>query len=287
MSGNSTAGPNKMHLGNKGSPHSGTGPQTNAQTLRRVEAMLDAASAETLDVDALEALLDDLQERAPVIADFDAGSILPELERSHPALFEQEESQAAASTGSRKTGRTRRFFRLAEVAVMVAVLLAVSASAMGFAPLQRLMDWASEVLHINRNPSGIMELPEDSPAEYHSLEEAMLANGVEPVGCPTWVPSIYTLQEVQAWDFDGGIKFVATYYSERGDMFIRVTKYGDKTSSTFEKKDGGYTYFHDDIEFTIIENLKTSTVEWQIGEYAYSVAGPLETNEIIIMLDSI
>ena len=96
MSGNSTAGPNKMHLGNKGSPHSGTDPQTNAQTLRRVEAMLDAASAETLDVDALEALLDDLQERAPVMEDFDAGSILPELERSHPALFEQEEPQAAA-----------------------------------------------------------------------------------------------------------------------------------------------------------------------------------------------
>ena len=210
MSGNSPAGPNQTHLRNAANSHSKSDPRSNSQALSQAVDMLDAASAETLDVEALDALLDGLQERAPVMEDFDPSSILGALKQDRPELFTPEEPGAAPAAqrrqGRRKPGRTRRFLRL-EVAAAILLLLVISAGAMGFSPVQRLMDWASEILHIDRNPSGVMELPEDSDAEYRSLEEAMLANGVEPVGCPTWVPEDFSLENVVAWNADGGMKF--------------------------------------------------------------------------------
>ena len=223
--------------------------------------------------------------------DFDPSSILGALKQDRPELFTPEEPGAAPAAqrrqGRRKPGRTRRFLRL-EVAAAILLLLVISAGAMGFSPVQRLMDWASEILHIDRNPSGVMELPEDSDAEYRSLEEAMLANGVEPVGCPTWVPEDFSLNRVTTLVSSDTTKFVALYISpQRDEMFIRLTKYYDTTHTILEKNEGGYTYLHDGTEYNIVENLDSSTIEWQIGSYSYSIAGPLERNEIELITDSI
>ena len=108
----------------------------------------------------------------------------------------------------------------------------------------------------------------------------MLANGVEPVGCPTWVPEDYSLQNIEAWESDGGIKFVATYYSsKRGDVFIRVSRYDDSASSAFEKEAGGYIYTQNGIDFDVVENMETINIEWQFKSHLYSVVGPLENDE--------
>ena len=290
MSGNSPAGPNQTHLRNAANSHSKSDPRSNSQALSQAVDMLDAASAETLDVEALDALLDGLQERAPVMEDFDPSSILGALKQDRPEFFTPEEPGAAPAAqrrqGRRKPGRTRRFLRL-EVAAAILLLLVISAGAMGFSPVQRLMDWASEILHIDRNPSGVMELPEDSDAEYRSLEEAMLANGVEPVGCPTWVPEDYSLENVIVLNIDGGMKFLATYYSDRGEMFVRVTEYADTTSTAFEKSEGGYIYTHNKIEFDIMQNLDIVKIGWQINFYAYSITGALNNEEIERIIKSI
>lgn len=291
MSGNSPAGPNQTHLRNAANSHSKSDPRSNSQALSQAVDMLDAASAETLDVEALDALLDGLQERAPVMEDFDPSSILGALKQDRPELFTPEEPGAAPAAqrrqGRRKPGRTRRFLRL-EVAAAILLLLVISAGAMGFSPVQRLMDWASEILHIDRNPSGVMELPEDSDAEYRSLEEAMLANGVEPVGCPTWVPEDYSLNRVTTLVSSDSTKFVALYISpQRDEMFIRLTVSDDSMSSIFEKDTGGYVYTNHDIDFNVMENLESVNIEWQIGTLLYSITGPLQVNEIESMIYSI
>lgn len=290
MSGNSPAGPNQTHLRNAANSHSKSDPRSNSQALSQAVDMLDA-SAETLDVEALDALLDGLQERAPVMEDFDPSSILGALKQDRPELFTPEEPGAAPAAqrrqGRRKPGRTRRFLRL-EVAAAILLLLVISAGAMGFSPVQRLMDWASEILHIDRNPSGVMELPEDSDAEYRSLEEAMLANGVEPVGCPTWVPEDYIFSYAQAMVSDDTIKFAASYVSlERGELFIRVTMYNDITSTSFEKNEGGYTYTYAGIAFNIVQNLDITKIGWQLDSCAYSITGPLEKKEAEHIINSI
>lgn len=106
MSGNSPAGPNQTHLRNAANSHSKSDPRSNSQALSQAVDMLDAASAETLDVEALDALLDGLQERAPVMEDFDPSSILGALKQDRPELFTPEEP-GAAPAAQRRQGRRK------------------------------------------------------------------------------------------------------------------------------------------------------------------------------------
>lgn len=297
MSGNRPAEPNFNHSRKEQGAGSTHAEKTNAQLLDDLERLLDCQEAEDLDVDQLEACLDALQERAPVMEDFDPASIMARLQAEHPALFESEEkeneekeaisSPDASPRSVRRSGRARRILRRVEIAAALIVVLCIGASAVGLNPFQAITQWASEVLHIGRNPSGVMELPEGTASEYRSLEEALAAYGVDPSGCPTWVPEDYVLEDVSVLVADGGLKFVASYASKNGELYIRVTQFRDGASSTLEKEEGGYTYTHNGIEFDIIENLGTANVNWQIGSYAYTITGSLESDEILNILDSI
>lgn len=297
MSGNRPAEPNFNHSRKEQGAGSTHAEKTNAQLLDDLERLLDCQEAEDLDVDQLEACLDALQERAPVMEDFDPASIMARLQAEHPALFESEEkeneekeaisSPDASPRPVRRSGRARRILRRVEIAAALIVVLCIGASAVGLNPFQAITQWASEVLHIGRNPSGVMELPEGTASDYRSLEEALAAYGVDPSGCPTWVPEDYALGSVIVRDADGGLKFSASYSSNRGELFIRITQFNDGASSALEKEEGGYTYTHNGIEFDIIENMETANVNWQIGSYAYTITGSLTNDEILNILDSI
>lgn len=297
MSGNRPAEPNFNHSRKEQGAGSTHAEKTNAQLLDDLERLLDCQEAENLDVDQLEACLDALQERAPVMEDFDPASIMARLQAEHPALFESEEkeneekeaisSPDASPRPVRRSGRARRILRRVEIAAALIVVLCIGASAVGLNPFQAITQWASEVLHIGRNPSGVMELPEGTASEYRSLEEALAAYGVDPSGCPTWVPEDYALYGIDVQNSSGGLKFVASYASDSDDMFIRVTQFMDGASSILEKEEGGYIYTHNEIEFDIVENLESANISWQIGSYSYTVTGSLDKDQIISIIDSI
>ena len=297
MSGNRPAEPNFNHSRKEQGAGSTHAEKTNAQLLDDLERLLDCQEAEDLDVDQLEACLDALQERAPVMEDFDPASIMARLQAEHPALFESEEkeneekeaisSPDASPRPVRRSGRARRILRRVEIAAALIVVLCIGASAVGLNPFQAITQWASEVLHIGRNPSGVMELPEGTASEYRSLEEALAAYGVDPSGCPTWVPEDYALRDVTVLNSNGGLKFIATYDADRGDMFIRVTQFDDGATSVLEKEEGGYIYTHNNIQFDVTENMGMANISWQISSYAYTITGSLEKDEILNILDSI
>lgn len=297
MSGNRPAEPNFNHSRKEQGAGSTHAEKTNAQLLDDLERLLDCQEAENLDVDQLEACLDALQERAPVMEDFDPASIMARLQAEHPALFESEEkeneekeaisSPDASPRPVRRSGRARRILRRVEIAAALIVVLCIGASAVGLNPFQAITQWASEVLHIGRNPSGVMELPEGTASEYRSLEEALAAYGVDPSGCPTWVPEDYALKSINVINADGGLKFITLYSSDRGEMYIRVTQFEDGAASALEKDEGGYTYNHNGIEFELVENRDVSKASWQIGSTVFAITGELNTSEITKMVDSI
>lgn len=297
MSGNRPAEPNFNHSRKEQGAGSTHAEKTNAQLLDDLERLLDCQEAEDLDVDQLEACLDALQERAPVMEDFDPASIMARLQAEHPALFESEEkeneekeaisSPDASPRPVRRSGRARRILRRVEIAAALIVVLCIGASAVGLNPFQAITQWASEVLHIGRNPSGVMELPEGTASEYRSLEEALAAYGVDPSGCPTWVPEDYALRDVTVLNSNGGLKFIASYDAERGDMFIRITQFEDSTSSVFEKEEGGYIYNHNGLKFEIVDNLEVTKAGWQIDPYVYTITGQVDISEITNMIDSV
>lgn len=84
----------------------------------------------------------------------------------HPLLFEVEPSKC-----SKKADVRRRFgpFRIAEIAIAVALRLMITANAFGYNPIKQILDWADGIIRIYSNPSGEMTLPPEDPSEHHSL----------------------------------------------------------------------------------------------------------------------
>ena len=116
----------------------------------------------------------------------------------------------------------------------------------------------------------------------------MEANGVEPTGYPTWVPEDCSLNRISVLDGDDTTKFVATYLSSnRGELFVRVTNYGDNTFSFFEKNNGGYIFSYNNIDFNIMDNLNSVNIEWQIDNCVFSITGQMTSEETESIITSV
>lgn len=269
--------------------------KSNLQLLNEVEAML-SVPAEEMDTDRIEEYLSLLQKRAPVAEHYDPEEKWAKLEESHPLIFEEEpnscKSDLAAEARNRHGNRTRRsfsrVFRAAAIAAAAAFCFIITASAMGFQPVQAVLRWAEGIIQIYTNPSGIMELPDDDPSEYHSLYEALAANGISTEGLPTWVPRDYAILSVTAKSSDGVIKCVAVYESNRGNIVIRSLKIISPDITVAEERDtDAISYQHNQEEFFIVSDRQWMKADWENEGIFFSISGQISEDEIKEMIDSI
>lgn len=211
----------------------------------------------------------------------------------HPLLVEETVApetlpDTKPSRRPSRRGSGLRILRVAEVAAAVVLCLVVTANAFGVNPIQAFFSWAEGVIQVYSDPSGIMELPADDLSKYHSLEEALTANGIDASGCPTWVPRDYSLCNVWVRATDGIIKCTASYESTRGELIMRVTQNSmDSTASTEEREDDGYEYTNDNGTYYIVSNYELSKVGWQIGSTSYVISGQVSEEEIVKIINSI
>lgn len=270
--------------------------KSNTELLQEIEEML-CSSAEEMDTDRIERYLAILQERAPVMEDYDPEAHWDKLEKDHPQIFVEDDASQDAPVPDAEKGngavvvphrRPFRLLRMIEVALITALCLVVTASAFGFNPVQAILKWAEGVIQVYSNPSGIMELPAEDPSEFHSLEEALEANGIESSGLPTWVPRDYTLADVTVRLTDGLVKCTATYESERGELTIRVIKYFMADAALAEEREAdGSVYLKDGVEYYLISNYEQSKAGWQIGLNSYVISGQISETELKEIIDSI
>lgn len=262
---------------------------SNTELLNEIEKLMDPPPGEDIDTEKVEYYLALLQERAPVMEDYDPAAQWDKLMEEHPLLAE--ETVAPEKPSSRRRSRRCsgfRILRVAEVAAAVVLCLVVTANAFGVNPIQAFLNWAEGVIQAYSDPSGIMELPADDPSEYHSLEEALTANGIDASDCPTWVPRDYSLCGVWVRATDGIIKCTASYESTRGEIIMRVTQHSmGSTASTEEREDDGYEYTNDNGTYYIVSNYELSKVGWQIGSTSYVISGQVSEEEIIKIINSI
>ena len=266
--------------------------KSNLQLLNEVEAML-SVPAEEMDTDRIEEYLSLLQKRAPVAEHYDPEEKWAKLEESHPLIFEEEtsscKSDLAAETKNRHGNRTRRSFsRVFRAAAIAAFCFIITASAMGFQPVQAVLRWAEGIIQIYTNPSGIMELPDDDPSEYHSLYEALAANGISTEGLPTWVPRDYAVSAIAVKLSDGVLKCSAIYDSTRGGLVIRVIEHTMALSTEAKELDSvGSVYTHNQTEYYILMDDGVTKAGWQDGMLSYVISGQISEDEIKEMIDSI
>lgn len=269
--------------------------KSNLQLLNEVEAML-SVPAEEMDTDRIEEYLSLLQKRAPVAEHYDPEEKWAKLEESHPLIFEEEtsscKSDLAAEAKNRHGNRTRRsfscVFRAAAIAAAAAFCFIITASTMGFQPVQAVLRWAEGIIQIYTNPSGIMELPDDDPSEYHSMYEALAANGISTEGLPTWVPRDYAVSAIAVKLSDGVLKCSAIYDSTRGGLVIRVIEHTMALSTEAKELDSvGSVYTHNQTEYYILMDDGVTKAGWQDGMLSYVISGQISEAEIKEMINSI
>lgn len=286
--------PDKSALGTH--PDTLNSEKSNSTLLQEIEEMLASPSAE-MDTDKIEEYLALLQERAPVMEDYNPDTQWDKLTEQHPAIFTEDitaTNDAPPVFKKRKTldvsisRRRLAFFRRAEVVLAAVLCLVVTANALGINPVEVVLRWADGVVQVYTDPSGVMELPEGTLSEYRSLEAALRDNGITTDGLPTWIPRDYALSEVSVKASDGWVKCTAFYQSERGEMLIRVISYSTyDMGMAEEREEGGTRYSHNGTDYYIVSNLEQSKVGWQVGTNSYVVSGQFSEKEARKIIDSV
>lgn len=239
-----------------------------------------------MDTDRLDAYLDILQARAPVMEDYDAKAEWEKTKAQHPLLFAPEPAKHPKKSGA---GKWFRPVRALEIAVAAALLLMITANALGCNPIRQFLDWADGIVRVYSNPSGEMTLPPDDPSEYHSLAEALEAYDIIPDSCPTWIPADYALKDIVVRDSDGLLRISGTYMGDRGELIIRVTLHVEDNywGNLVERDEGGSTRIIENKEFFVVTNASRSKIGWVQRNCFYEVNGLLTEDEINEILKSI
>ena len=272
---------------------------SNSELLNEVSELVEGQSAEDMDVDAIMERLALLQERAPVPMDHAPGDILADLEKQHPLIFEEldamgtPDSAAPAEECAQKSSKPRRKRRGRLLYYVTGVFaacfcLVVTANAFGFNPVQMLLEWAEGIVQIYNDPSGIMELPEDDPSEYHSLKEALDAYDMGPDQIPNWIPGDYQLLSIDISDMGSLTQCSASYTSSRGELLIRATRFPDEDwSGRTERNNDGEKYEANGLVYYLVSNQGLSKAGWEYDDVSYVISGQITEQELKNMIDSI
>jgi len=261
----------------------------NAFLLNELEEKMSDMTEDNFDYELVKKYLDELQDRTPVMTDYDSSEEFARLQNEHSTFIHENADSNGPKSSSQKKGQRKglRALHIAEVAVAAVLCLTVSAKAFNFHPILSFLNWTEDILQIQSNSSGIMELPDGSGSEYKSLKDALDSNGADAGGLPTWVPTDYTLANVSVKSSDGIKEYIAYYTSSRGDMFIRVTTRKDNWNETSEKNSGGSIYKNSGYEYYIVSNKEDSKAGWADGSYSYVIDGNITEEEIKMIVDSI
>lgn len=266
---------------------------SNAELLEEIERLI-SAEPDAMDTDRLERCLALLQERAPVMENFEPEDKWSEFTNKHALLFAEEESEDGnedqsqmKTSGSRKP-RAGRMLKRLSAGLAAALTLVVTATAFGANPIQAVINWADDIISVYTDPSGVMELPEDADTQYRTLEEALETAGIDSLHCPKWIPADYRLVEVSELSFGKIVRCSALYEADRGEFLISITQTDDTALSlSIEKEPGGYTYQFNGVEYYIVSDLERSKAGWQYSGCSYSISGDVSEQEIIRIIESI
>ena len=262
--------------------------RSNTELLEEIDRIME--QGENMDVERVEYLLAALQERAPVMEDYDPVKQWEKVQEDHPLFFTED---VLDTMPAKKKVLRGNFFkkasRICQIAATLLLVIVITANAAGVNPVQAVIRWADGVVQMYGNPSGVMELPtatEEVP--YKSLEEALVAAEINPDTVPNWIPKDYSLKDIQIRENDKMVKYSAIYGSERGDLVIRVVLYADtKWVSISEREEGGYLYQHNGIDRYVISNYDIAKAGWALDNIVYSISGQITEFELLKMIDSI
>ncbi len=261
---------------------------SNTQLLEEIDSLFETSTDKNLDVDRLEACLAKLQERAPVMEDYDPAQAWEKLQTDHPLLFESEDAQNQPDKAIKHFRRPLKLLRVVAIAAVMLFTVVISASALGFKPITKIVEWSKETFVLRVTSSGEMKLPESETIKYRTLREAVESDGYEAVFCPSWIPKDYSVSAINRIVSDKSILYFAEYVSERGNLLMSVQMLTATTSDILLEKDVSVKeYIYEDITFYVYTNTGTQCAVWQQNDFLCSLDGNVTEEELYKIIHSI
>ena len=245
------------------------------ELLDELEEKLDAGE----DVELIDKYLEELDEKAPVLSDFDPEASLAEFKSRHPLIFNNAEP-------AKKPRAHRSLRRLAVIAAVLASVFAIMlvAQASGVNIFGRLGQWTDEIFSFS-SIKGESEAIKELKA---GLDEKTLS----VIELPSWLPDGFELIEFKQDDKMPNKSVIAKFVKD--ERIIYYSAYfagaitGESNPFLFEKDvENVISYEKDGKTYYMMENLNWQVAAWEDGYYEYSLTGQIERDELIDILESI
>lgn len=260
--------------------------------------LLYPSDGREIDVEALDALLEQMEAVSPLPASLstDSEEGLERFHRRYASVIEAVDAGTAARTSAvpKKRHSIKPFARaLPFAAVLILLFSTVTAQAFGVDVFSTIARWTAEIFRLDGGTTPyatvtIRPLKEGEEAMYDTLEEAVEAFGIDAPIVPTEIPERFALTEVRAVNRKVGLLICADFESEDGLFEIRYTEVTAREFNTLEREIGDIdSYYVEGIEHKLISDLGRQKVIWQNGDFECRMAGNISNQEMKTVIKSI
>jgi len=263
------------------------------EIINELDAKIEEMSEYDFDAELVKGYLAVLQEKTPLaMEDFDAEQSFMEFREKYALQYEYAISESPAPPKQQAPKRRFRFagaLAATVVACLVLIMLFVPTDAYGNRFFTRIVHWGEEVLTFRAlPPGGVMEFPADSDAEYRSIADALEQNGISSANCPTWIPTGFSLVEIDFAESDLSMGFVAVYQNDEDIVHLFIQYHSNPSIDISVEKDlGGNIYTSKGFEYYILENMTIAKAVWTDDNAIYQISGDIPLGDLKLMLDSI
>lgn len=265
----------------------------------RLAELLFPEDGGELDEEALDALLDRMEEVSPLPASLatDPAEALERFRRRYAPLLAEEGAGGTpgeASAAPEKRRCSNPLVKALPIAAALVLLLGtVTAQALGVDVFSAVARWTAEIFRLDggSTPYAAVELRPlevGEEASYESLEEAVEAFGIDAPIVPREIPERFELVEVKAVQRKLGVLIYANYESG-GEVFqVRYNEAEMEESTAVEREndfvDSCLTH---GINHYLLMDMGREKAVWQNGEFECCLFGDVSEKEMKDIIYSI
>lgn len=289
--------------GGEGSERIQGHPARNGAEIERMQdqlaELLFPADGGEIDEEALDALLDRLEEASPLPASLstDPEEALERFRRRYGPLLGEEGAAGSpeeTSPGPKRRHHSKPFSKILPIAAALALLLgAVTAQALGVDVFSAVARWTAEVFRLDGGSASYaavhfrpLEVGEE--ASYESLEEALEAFGIDAPIVPQEIPERFELEGVRATCKRAGVVIQADYKSKDGMFQVRYSEAtGQETTIVEQESTLVSSYCVQGTAHYLLEDLGREKAVWQNGDFECCLFGDVSEQEMRDIVNSI
>jgi|GEM_PF-2473176 len=276
-----------------------TAKKSNLDILNELEQIIANQTENDIDPDLIEYYLAVLQERAPVVEDYDSKAELDKLRKDHPLIFEKEihneESETAIiSTDCTSVKKTRWLPKVVAMFAIVVTLTAagtLTAHTFGYDLWGAAAEWTRETFgFIYQSDSQVQkDVSGQNNGVFTDMQSALDEYGITAKLLPAYIPEGYEQENfiVDDWG-DGVVHFYVSYRTKgRESLLIISVKQGLLGADHQKDAEDPEIYVSGGVQHYLMTNMGEYKVVWSHDNYESNISGLSDKDELIRIIDSI